>query len=160
MTDRLDIDAARAAGEEHERDMRERCPDCGSLPGAPHAWDCPRQLNGAGHALGDCINVGAWLRAAYLRRRAADWPPFADAMGSPVLSRLILQEAQHPTAGATIKRPEVVRPDPPPAGVSSPVTQPRFVTVTKSETRGGSPTPQALDFKSRAAGERPETDDS
>ncbi len=111
-------------------------------------------------SLAECINIGAWLRAAYARRRSEHWPPFADAMESVVLSRLILQEAQRPTLETTIKRPEVVRPDPPPAGVSSPVTQPRSITVTKSENRGGSSTPQALDFKSRAAGERPEQDDS
>lgn len=139
-----------------ERDIVQGCAD-----------DCPRRESAMSEpdpaellTLGDCINVGAWLRAAYLRRRAQDWPPFVDAMRSPVLSRLVLQEAQHPTAGATIKRPEVVRPDLPPADVSSPVTQPRSITVTKSENRGGSPTPQPLDFKSRAAGERPETDDS
>lgn len=112
-----------------------------------------------GAMLGDCLDLGTWLRAAYLRRRAADWPDLLTAMRSPILSRLILQEAQHPTAGATIKRAEVVRPDPPPVGVSSRVTEPSNVTVTKRDQPRGSPTPQALDFKSRAAGERPEQDD-
>ena len=108
--------------------------------------------------LHDCLDVGGWLRAAYLRRRASDWPAFPEAMQSPVLSRLILQEAQRPTAGGVVHRPEVVRPDPPPADVSSPVAKPSFVTVMKSENLGGSPTPHPLDFKSRAAGERPELD--
>lgn len=108
--------------------------------------------------LGDCAELGAWLCAAYLRRRCADWPDLLTAMRSPILSRLILQEAQHPTAGATILRPQVITPDPPPHGVSSRVTEPSNVTVTKRDPVRGSPTPQALDFKRRAAGERPETD--
>lgn len=109
-------------------------------------------------SLGDCVDLGAWLRAAYLRRRASDWPDLLTAMRSPILSRLILQEAQHPTVGATIKRPDVITPDPPPIGVSSRVTERGFVTVTKRDPVGGSPTPQALDFKSLAAGERPDTE--
>lgn len=108
--------------------------------------------------LAECFAVGAWLRAAYQRRRSPDWPAFEAAMNSLVLSRLILQEAQFPARLGAAKRPEVVRPDPPPVGVSSPVTERGFVTVTKRDPVGGSPTPQALDFKSLAAGERPDTE--
>lgn len=111
------------------------------------------------HALGDCLNVGAWLRAAYLRRKSKDWPAFFTAMQSPVLSRLILQEAQHPTVQATIKRPEVVRPDPPPADVSSTVTKPGNVTVTKRAGIVGPADALPLDFRSLAAGEKPDTGD-
>jgi hypothetical protein len=109
--------------------------------------------------LGAVMEVGAWLRAAYLRRKSKDWPAFTTAMRSPVLSRLILQEAQHPTAQATIRRPEVVRPDPPPAEVSSTVTKPGNVTVTKRAGVVGPTEALPLDFRSLAAGEKPDTGD-
>ena len=109
--------------------------------------------------LGECVDVGAWLRAAYLRRKSKEWPAFLTAMQSPILSRLILQEAQHPTIQATIRRPEVVRPDPPPADVSSSVTKPHFVTVTKRAGVVGPTDALPLDFRSLAAGEKPEAGD-
>lgn len=111
-------------------------------------------------ALAQALNVGAWLLAAYERRRGPDWPSFLEAMESYTYGRLILQEALHPASPRLVHRSEVVRPDPPPEGVSSRVTEPGFVTVMKRDQVRGSPTPQALDFKSRAAGERPDTDDS
>lgn len=103
-------------------------------------------------------HVACWLYAAYLRRKSGSWPSFASAMQSPVLARLILQEAHHPAVQAVIQRPQVVRPDPPLAGVSSTVAKASNVTVTKVENARGSINPQAIDFKSLAAGERPDTD--
>lgn len=111
-------------------------------------------------SLAQAVNVGAWLLAAYTRRRGPNWPSFPEAMESYTYGRLILQEALHPASPRLVKRPEVVRPDPPPDGVSSRVAKPDNVTVTKRDHPRGSPTPQAIDFKSRAAGERPDAEDS
>lgn len=110
--------------------------------------------------LTEALNVGVWLQLAYQRRRGPDWPSFLEAMESYTYGRLILQEALHPAHPRLVKRPEVIRPDPPTDRVSSAVTESGSVTVMKRDPVRGSPTPQPLDFKSLAAGERPDMEDS
>lgn len=131
------------------------CPLCNGVGGYCEACDGSGCVSSD---LGELLTVVATLHAAYLRRKSGSWTSFASAMQSPVLARLILQEAHHPTVQATIKRPEVVRPDPPASDVSSPVAKPRFSTDTKRDQVRGSTDAPAIDFKSLAAGERPDAD--
>lgn len=101
------------------------------------------------------------LASAFASARKADWPTeLQAALEHPLYSRLVRMHALRLAQGhddfagqRVVHRPEVIRPEPPPAEAAQPAPPPRRPPAARAR-QAPAPQPGLFDRKRAAAGDR------